>query len=227
MFDTIYNQYLNLYSWSLTITMIFMWISLSYMDRVHLRERSRRFGLSCSHILEQLLINELFYDKLRILCVRPLCTIFELINGFLEGIENFEAIVLIMNHDIKADNSELNNIESNNIESNIIKTTNDIDTNRINNTKDTTRIVGEESETDTSLVLVDDKKSKITKSHETVSPELKGTTDTDESSDTNDTNDTNNTNDTKSQEVERVQRKPIRLMRKNMTIRNKEMNEKK
>lgn len=95
MFDMIYTQYLYLYNWSLTITMIFIWISLSFMDRVHLRERVRRIGLSQSHILEQLLINGFFYDKFRILCVRPLCAIFEMVTGFLEGIENLEAIVLI------------------------------------------------------------------------------------------------------------------------------------
>lgn len=92
------HTYLNLYQISLTLSFIFLWIALSYVDRVHLRERSRRFGLYISTIIAYLLLNSQFYDKFRVIFVRPLCAIFETITGFLEGVENFEATILLVDN---------------------------------------------------------------------------------------------------------------------------------
>lgn len=89
------NTYLNLYQISLTASFIFLWVALSYVDRIHLRERARRIGLYVSTIIAYLLINAQFYDKFRIVVARPMCAIFETVAGFLEGVENFEATVLI------------------------------------------------------------------------------------------------------------------------------------
>jgi hypothetical protein len=89
------DTYLNLYRISLTICCLFLWVVLSYVDRIHLRERARRFGLYISSIIAYLLVNTYIYDKFRVIVVRPLCTIFETIIGFLEGIEKFEAVILL------------------------------------------------------------------------------------------------------------------------------------
>ena len=89
------DTYLNLYQISLSACCLFLWVMLSYVDRIHLRERARRFGLYISSIIAYLLVNTYIYDKFRVIVVRPLCTIFETLVGFLEGIENFEAVILL------------------------------------------------------------------------------------------------------------------------------------
>lgn len=92
------HTYLNLYRISLTVSFIFLWIALSYVDRIHLRERARRLGLYVSTIIAYLLINTYIYDKFRLIVIRPFCAVFETLTGFLEGVENFEATILLVDN---------------------------------------------------------------------------------------------------------------------------------
>ncbi len=253
MFDMIYNQYMYLYSWSLTITMIFIWITLSFMDRVHLRERSRRFGLSCSHILEQLLINSLFYDKFRILCVRPLCAIFESLNGFLEGIENFEAIVLMIYSPLESTNQSTNQSPNQSInqlqsiiehkektpistsieqETTTISTSIEQETTTIENdkTNDENEKNKEEKNKDTSITLVNNEKimrnNNVKRHRQPPQSKYEKKTENEKSNDINNVNELNNDN-TENHEfdgtVKKIGRKPIRLMRKSMKIKTSEI----
>lgn len=100
MSDLFYT-YLNLYRISLLMTLVLMWLALSYVDRIHFRERARRFGLWCSDILSHLMVKRTIYDKFRIYCIRPLCVVCDTFAGFLEGIENLEAIILVADNNQK------------------------------------------------------------------------------------------------------------------------------
>ncbi len=87
--------YSTVYQISLIITFCFLWNTLSYVDRIHLRERARKIGISTSIIFSYILIKKFFYDKFRFIIIKPLCALFEIIIGFLEGLENFEATILL------------------------------------------------------------------------------------------------------------------------------------
>jgi hypothetical protein len=93
--SVLFYLYFMLYQFSILIIFVGLWVSLSYVDRVHFRERARRCGLVTTSIIEHIMIKRSIYDNFRIMIIRPVCVIFELLVGFLEGIENFEAIILI------------------------------------------------------------------------------------------------------------------------------------
>jgi hypothetical protein len=129
MLNNLIQTYLNLYQISLIITGIMSWLALSYVDRIHMRERARRYGVIVS-ILIASLVSKItgkntsgsseplilaqdssisnIYDKFRLIIIRPICTILETLIGFLEGIENIEPIIII------ADNKDKFNIKTSN-----------------------------------------------------------------------------------------------------------------
>ena len=101
--DTMNNMfytYFSLYKISLGFCGIFFWICASYIDRVHMRERSRRFGVNVHNIISRLIISQTVHDKFRIFILRPLCAIFEIMTGFLEGVENFDPVISICSNDL-------------------------------------------------------------------------------------------------------------------------------
>ena len=102
------NRYLNLYKICIILCCIFLWIALSYADRIHLRERFRRIGLKISKCFAYIMINKEIYDNFRILVIRPICAIMECIMGLFEGIENFEAAVFISENN----NQYLNDLQT-------------------------------------------------------------------------------------------------------------------
>lgn len=73
---------------------------MSYIDRVHMREKSRQIGIKIHGITKTLAISNSIHDKFRILILRPLCCLFEMITGFLEGVENFDPVISIMQNKI-------------------------------------------------------------------------------------------------------------------------------
>jgi hypothetical protein len=81
------------------------WIGLNYLDRVHMRERARRLGVSISQSLSTILSNN-YNHQIIISLVRPLCCIFEMITGLLEGFENLNPIIKLSDnkHDWIEDN---------------------------------------------------------------------------------------------------------------------------
>lgn len=94
MSDLLYT-YINLYCISLMISLVSMWVLLSFVDRVHTRERARRVGVSVSLILANICIYEKVYDYIRLLIIRPMCAIVETSAGFVEGLENFDPIIAL------------------------------------------------------------------------------------------------------------------------------------
>jgi hypothetical protein len=76
-------------------------IALSHTDRVHMRERARRLGVSIVKSAQSTLVKEdttlyrflLFYVRLYIW--RPICILTEMVGGLNEGIENLEPTVMI------------------------------------------------------------------------------------------------------------------------------------
>jgi hypothetical protein len=62
---------------------------------VHFRERTRIIGCAFSKLISRVLVKKRLYDYFRIYLIRPICVICDTIAGFLEGIENLEAIVSI------------------------------------------------------------------------------------------------------------------------------------
>jgi hypothetical protein len=99
MFDiliNIFGMYIDIYMISLYLMIGFLWFCLSFADRVHLRDRSRRIGLFIVYALFKIPTLKNIYLYMRYWTIRPLCTIFECITGFLEGIENFDPIISIV-----------------------------------------------------------------------------------------------------------------------------------
>jgi hypothetical protein len=106
--NIILNIYLNLYIIGLYLVCIFFWISLSYVDRVHLREKTRRYGTQIYMTLNNLSYVNMYYDKLRIILFRPISVILEMITGFIEGIENSDPIIcLSSNNDLTYEENDV------------------------------------------------------------------------------------------------------------------------
>jgi hypothetical protein len=115
MLSELIRTYVNLYQISLFITMIALWILLSYVDRIHMRERFRQYGKKLTRLISILLINEKTYDRFRLIVIRPMCAISEMITGFLEGIEGLEPIIMIASNKdnfIREENSITPNVSN-------------------------------------------------------------------------------------------------------------------
>lgn len=94
--EMIVRMYIFLYQISLFITVFMFWILLGYVDRVHMRERFRRYGNNLSNTIAKLFpVNQQTGDRFRLIIIRPVCMIFEIITGFLEGLEGLEPIIMI------------------------------------------------------------------------------------------------------------------------------------
>ncbi|VBB18492.1 hypothetical protein YASMINEVIRUS_955 [Yasminevirus sp. GU-2018] len=122
MFDVLSNllyTYFSLYKISLGVCGLFFWMCMSYVDRVHMRERSRRIGVRVHNIISKLTISKSVHDKLRILFLRPLCSLFETVTGFLEGVENFDPVISIASNalfDLSNSAETYSTVNSSNIE---------------------------------------------------------------------------------------------------------------
>lgn len=101
MFRDLVLTYISLYRFSLMVMSFFLWISLSYVDRVHMKERTRRYGSILSDSFLKVIMNEAIYNKIRLFVIRPLCVLSEIVSGFLEGIENLEPILMISSNQNK------------------------------------------------------------------------------------------------------------------------------
>ena len=99
MLNELVYTYLSLYQISIVIVGFMTWILISYIDRVHMRERARKYGVILSEMLSKNILSENAYDKFRISIIGPLCVIFEITAGFLEGIENLEPIITMVQPD--------------------------------------------------------------------------------------------------------------------------------
>lgn len=110
------NIYFNVYRLSLILCIMYFWLNLSYVDRVHFRERCRNLGVNVNTMLKNY-VSEIVYDKLRLYIIRPLCVVMESFVGFLEGVENLEAIINISDNE-----SPINkrNIEDKEIDNEVI-----------------------------------------------------------------------------------------------------------
>jgi hypothetical protein len=95
MFHEIFNLYFYYYKISIVISLLFGWLILSYIDRVHFRERIRRIGIFFSYILTTILPSKYLFTQLRLFILRPVCVCLEGLTGLFEGMENTEAIVKI------------------------------------------------------------------------------------------------------------------------------------
>src|SRR5437762_3510649 len=95
MLSEVIYVYMILYQIGVIVCSIGSWVSLSYVDRIHFRERARRYGVMVTSIIENMMVKRIIYDKFRILIIRPICVILETLIGFLEGIENFESVIVI------------------------------------------------------------------------------------------------------------------------------------
>lgn len=111
--DKIYIYTYLLYI-SLFPLIFLLWISLSYVDRIHLRERARRYGVQISKISSTVIMNDYIYDKCRILIIRPICALCDFLAGIFEGMENLEPIIKIMENkkDFLCDVDTINNLET-------------------------------------------------------------------------------------------------------------------
>lgn len=89
------SLYIWIYQYSLYIALFFVWLCMSYIDRIHFRERCRKKGTKIHDFLTSYSHINKFYPHIRIYLLRPVCSLFEMIVGFLEGVENLEAIVNI------------------------------------------------------------------------------------------------------------------------------------
>ena len=97
LLNDIFDTYINLYRISLLFVLIFQWFVLSYIDRIHFRTRTRKLGLFVSNIISYIMVKKYLYDSFRLYLIRPLCVILESVCGFMEGVENFETIIVISN----------------------------------------------------------------------------------------------------------------------------------
>src|SRR3989304_2292992 len=95
--------YFILYKFALCATLPLMMIVLSHTDRVHMRERARRMGVSIKRYATTDYLNDFRYgsqlSQLRVLLelylLRPICICLEVLVGFTEGVEDIEPIMVI------------------------------------------------------------------------------------------------------------------------------------
>ena len=89
--------YVILYKMSMFLFGVFLYSCISYIDRVHAREKTRHIGCFIHKILSECKYSIVctIYDKSRYIILRPLCVFAECITGFIEGIENCEPICKI------------------------------------------------------------------------------------------------------------------------------------
>jgi hypothetical protein len=94
---SIVSIYLFFYKMSVFIFSCFVWFCISYIDRVHAREKTRHLGCIIHKLISESEreIYHTIYNKFRIFILRPLCVLSECITGFIEGIENCEPICKI------------------------------------------------------------------------------------------------------------------------------------
>lgn len=100
--------YFLLYKLALFPAILFMMVVLSHTDRVHMRERARRFGAQLVEALANYVGNNYFPDNtsdskayltlfyLRLYLWRPVCILTDMVGGFNEGIEHLEPTVMIV-----------------------------------------------------------------------------------------------------------------------------------
>lgn len=88
-----FSYYLSFY-----ILCLGFWIFSSFVDRVHIRERSRRCGVVISGYISKVIKHESYQNRFKIYTIRPICVILDVIAGFFEGIENLEPIIKIENN---------------------------------------------------------------------------------------------------------------------------------
>ena len=94
---TIMDIYFFFYKISLLIFCGFTWLCISYVDRIHAREKTRHVGCLIHKVITESKYEFLknIYEKTRYILLRPLCVISECITGFIEGIENCDPIIKI------------------------------------------------------------------------------------------------------------------------------------
>jgi hypothetical protein len=105
----LFDTYLSLYKIAIIICLFGFWTVLSFMDKTHIRERSRHVGMYIYKYLVKIPLLGSRYDIVRIIVLRPLCIVTESFAGFLEGVENFEPILTIteLQKDVIAKSSEI------------------------------------------------------------------------------------------------------------------------
>lgn len=97
-----------LYRIAAAVCAVLFWFALSYTDRVHMRERSRRLGILLRHGSSEWVQKSGFYEYaivqhysdainraylMTMLWVfRPLCIMLEMTTGFAEGVQNIEPL---------------------------------------------------------------------------------------------------------------------------------------
>lgn len=131
--NNVFSTYICLYRISLIIVIIFQWFVLSYIDRIHFRTRTRKLGVHISNIIAYLMIKKYIYNYFRLYIIRPLCVILESICGFMEGIENFDPIIVISDN-ISYDNN-INHIGNTKTDNNINKVVDNINNDNIHSDK--------------------------------------------------------------------------------------------
>ena len=106
---------------------VLFWFALSYTDRVHMRERSRRLGILLRRASSEWVQNSGFYEyaivqhysdainraylMMMLWAFRPLCIMLEMTTGFAEGVQNIEPLYTLELQDTDpADNT--NRIDS-------------------------------------------------------------------------------------------------------------------
>lgn len=98
-FEILQGIYFFLYRLSIIVTIPLLMSALSHTDRVHMRERARRFGASAVEYVSSLskpygnLLN--ISNLLRLHIWRPVCILTDIIGGFNEGVENLEPTMMI------------------------------------------------------------------------------------------------------------------------------------
>jgi len=95
MLQQLFDHYIYYYKLSIGFSLLFFWLILSYIDRVHFRERIRRIGIYFSYFITTILPSRYLFTQLRLFILRPVCVCLEGLTGLFEGMENTEAIVKI------------------------------------------------------------------------------------------------------------------------------------
>ena len=93
--DTVFSFIKNLYLLSGLISLVCIWVYSSHVDKVHFRERMRRYGVFTISNIEKY-VNRYYLLQFKINILRPMALVFESICGFLDGLEIDNPTVVIM-----------------------------------------------------------------------------------------------------------------------------------
>lgn len=85
------KKYIYLYLVSIPFVLILVWFWLIYVDRIHLREKSRRYGINIS----KMFTNNKYFNFYKKYLIYEINAISESIAGFTDGIINKTSVVKI------------------------------------------------------------------------------------------------------------------------------------